>query len=115
MPDQFIQLPADSTGKKLDTSEVTVGGNVVERERMVLADDSNPVGLVPVQNIRPADGVYAPPVRPVPDMADPVVNLLEQQVRLLRAISFQLSFLHAPRLDVLNMDSSLFDDDKLAT
>jgi hypothetical protein len=38
MADGIIQLPLDSTGKKLDTSELTVGANTVERQRVVVAD-----------------------------------------------------------------------------
>jgi hypothetical protein len=33
-----IQVPPDSTGKKLDTSELTVGANLVERQNIVIAD-----------------------------------------------------------------------------
>jgi hypothetical protein len=35
MADGLVQVPADSTGKKIDTSELTVGANTVERQRMV--------------------------------------------------------------------------------
>lgn len=40
MSDSFIQVPPDSTGKKLDTEQLTVGANTVERERMQIAGDS---------------------------------------------------------------------------
>jgi hypothetical protein len=36
--DGFIGIPPDSTGKKIDTSELTVGPNLVERQRYVIAD-----------------------------------------------------------------------------
>lgn len=34
MADSYIQMPADSTGKKVDTEQLTVGANTVERERI---------------------------------------------------------------------------------
>jgi hypothetical protein len=37
--DSFIQVPPDDTGKKIDTSELTVGANVVERQRYVVCDN----------------------------------------------------------------------------
>ena len=40
MADGIVQLAPDSTGKKVDTSEITVGANTVERQRIVLADNS---------------------------------------------------------------------------
>src|SRR5713101_17007 len=48
MADQFIQVPGDSTGKKVDVSELVVGANTVERERIVLASDSAATALAPV-------------------------------------------------------------------
>lgn len=40
MADGIIQVPPDSTGKKVDTSEVTrQDGVVVQRQRMIMADD----------------------------------------------------------------------------
>ena len=40
MADGIVQLAPDSTGKKVDTSEIAVGTNTVERQRIVLADNS---------------------------------------------------------------------------
>jgi hypothetical protein len=40
MTDSYIQTPPDSTGKKLDTSQIVVGANTVQRERVVLADNT---------------------------------------------------------------------------
>jgi len=48
MADGIVQVAPDSTGKKVDTSELTVGANTVERQRVVLADPSSPTGLAPV-------------------------------------------------------------------
>lgn len=38
MSDGFIQVPPDSTGKLVDTSEVLVGANTVERQRVNISD-----------------------------------------------------------------------------
>lgn len=38
MADGIVQVAVDSTGKKIDTSEITVGANTVERQRVVIAD-----------------------------------------------------------------------------
>lgn len=44
--DQFVQIEAaDNTGKKVDVSELLVGANTVERQRVVNADPTNPLGL----------------------------------------------------------------------
>lgn len=40
MANGFIQVPVDSTGKKLQTFENTVGANVVEAEAVVLVDNT---------------------------------------------------------------------------
>lgn len=49
MPDGFIQLPADSSGKKIDTSDLVVGGSTsVHRERYVAADPTSATGLATV-------------------------------------------------------------------
>lgn len=49
MADSFIQMPPDSTGKLLDTSSLTVGGNTVQRERMVIADPTTATSLASVK------------------------------------------------------------------
>jgi hypothetical protein len=38
MTDGIVQVAVDSTGKKIDTSEITVGANTVERQRVVIGD-----------------------------------------------------------------------------
>jgi len=40
MADGIVQLAPDSTGKKVDTSEITVGANTVERQRIVISDNT---------------------------------------------------------------------------
>lgn len=39
MADSFIRVPPDSTGKLIDTSQLTVGANDVQRERMIIGDN----------------------------------------------------------------------------
>jgi hypothetical protein len=52
MPDQYVQVQQNSNGLKIDTSELTVGqgelANTVERQRVVIGDPVNPVGLASV-------------------------------------------------------------------
>ena len=50
MTDQFVQLNPDGAGKKIDTSELTVGTNTVERQRVVIGDPSSAAGLAVVAN-----------------------------------------------------------------
>lgn len=43
MADGYVQVAPDSTGKKIDNSELTrADGTVVERQRVVLGDDLDP-------------------------------------------------------------------------
>ena len=43
MSDGYVQVAPDSTGKKIDNAELTRDdGTVIERQRIVLADDENP-------------------------------------------------------------------------
>lgn len=65
MADQFIQVPVDSTGKKVDTSELTVNLQTVERQRIVLADDATAAALAKVQNADPGATDYGLTVRTV--------------------------------------------------
>lgn len=62
MADQTILLP---TGQKLDSSELLVAGQTVQRERDVTADPTDPLGLARVQNAPPAATDYAAAVRPI--------------------------------------------------
>ncbi|OXE36913.1 MAG: hypothetical protein CGW95_04830 [Phenylobacterium zucineum] len=48
MADGLIQVAPDSTGKKVDTSELIVGANTVERQRVVIGDPTNAAGLAAV-------------------------------------------------------------------
>lgn len=48
MADAFIQLPAQSTGLKVDTTELVVGANTVERERINIADPTSATQIATV-------------------------------------------------------------------
>ena len=52
MSDSFVQVPPDSTGRKVDTSPLTTTQGAVERQRVVIGDDSNggDSGLAPVDS-----------------------------------------------------------------
>lgn len=58
MADGFVQVAPDSTGAKMDSSELTVGANVVDRQRVVLSDDSAAAGLGKVTNAIPGSTDY---------------------------------------------------------
>lgn len=51
MADGIVQVAPDSTGKKVDTSELTVGANTVERQRIVLASDSVATDIAAVTSV----------------------------------------------------------------
>jgi hypothetical protein len=63
----FIGLPTDGAGKKLDTEQLTVGANTVERERMQIVgatateiarvDDTDPLGTDFALLVRPAAAI----------------------------------------------------------
>jgi len=63
--DGTVQVAPDSTGKKVDTSELTVNSQTVERQRVVQADPADPLGLGAVKNSAPAGTEYAPVTRPI--------------------------------------------------
>jgi len=73
MADSYIQLPADSTGKKLDTEQLTVGANTVERERDQIAGGAA-LEVADVRNAIPVNtdyGLVVRPVGPITQYADP--------------------------------------------
>ena len=65
MSDQRIPLP---TGQQLDSSEVTVAAQLVQRERDCIADPTDPLGIARVKNGPPApgDADYGVATRPIP-------------------------------------------------
>jgi hypothetical protein len=66
MADGFIQVYPDSTGKQIDTSQLTVGANTVQRQRMVIAADGTAASLagVPAGGARGGGAPPPPPRRP---------------------------------------------------
>lgn len=48
MADQFVQVPPQSTGLKMDVTELTVGANTVERERINIADPTSATAIATV-------------------------------------------------------------------
>ncbi len=50
MTDGVVQLAPNSTGAKIDTSELTVNGNTVERQRVVLADPTTASAIASVKS-----------------------------------------------------------------
>jgi len=69
MSDGFVRVPQDSNGKRIDTSEITVGSNTVERQRIIFADPSNPSGLTAVLNASPAVDDFGVVTRQIPTIA----------------------------------------------
>ena len=75
-----VQIAPDSTGKKIDTSELLVGTNVVQRQRIVISDDSSADALAKVSAADPVSSspglvtrdVLAPELR---DLAEAVAYL----------------------------------------
>lgn len=59
MSDAFIQVPPDSTGKKVDAEELVVGANTVERQRIqitgIAATDISPVSVTLGLKTNPSD------------------------------------------------------------
>jgi hypothetical protein len=68
MTDGIVQVAPDSTGKKVDTSELTVSAQTVERQRIVVADDTAAAGVGKVQNVQPGSGDYGLTVRSAGDV-----------------------------------------------
>lgn len=70
MTDAFIQLQPDGTGHKVDTTEITVGANTVERQRIQLGG-SSAGNLVEPLGTAPVGAEYGMPVRNVPPTLSP--------------------------------------------
>lgn len=66
MADAHVGVTDVSGGRQVDTSELTVGGVVVQRQRLVVADDFNAAALARVRNGAPSGADYAQVVRLVP-------------------------------------------------
>lgn len=65
MADQFIRVPVDGVGKRVDTEELTVSGSVVQRERDQVAG-AGALEIARVLNTDPTGTDYALVVRQTP-------------------------------------------------
>ncbi len=63
MADAVVQVAPDSTGHKIDVTDLTVGANTVARQRINVADPSTAAALAAVKNANPASGDYGVVVR----------------------------------------------------
>lgn len=91
MAEQFIQLPANSTGTKMRTFEQTVGANVVDHQAVVLCDSSgNIIGSLASAPTGTEQGLV---VRNIPSGTQPVSlatntpDVTDRAARLLGAVS----------------------------
>lgn len=64
MADNYIQLPADGSGKKLDSDELVVGANTVHRERDRIAG-AGAAEIADVKASDPAGSLYGLVTRPI--------------------------------------------------
>lgn len=65
MSDSYIQVAPDSSGKKVDASELVVNAETVQRQRFVIADDADAFALAAVLNAEPDSDAYGVVVRVV--------------------------------------------------
>ena len=89
MADGFIGLDPDGTGKDVDMSELTVNGKLVERERMVLSDDSDPLALTKITNSAPVGTEYGPVTRNIPSGVQAVSGAFFQATQPVSGAFFQ--------------------------
>ena len=63
MADSFVTLP---NGQKVDTSQVSIGGSAVERQRIAVCDPDDAAARAKVTNAAPAGTEYGFVTRPIP-------------------------------------------------
>jgi hypothetical protein len=108
MADSLVQVLPDSTGKKVDTSSLTVGANTVERQRMNMADPTTAAAIAAVMNSLPAGTEYGLVVRDAQKgqttMASsrPVVLPSDQVVNIIPAAPAAASYLPVRVSDGVN-------------
>lgn len=66
MSQNSIKVANPSTGIPVDTSQILIGGTLVNRQRMVISDDEHAEGVSSVLNIDPETDTYALVVRNIP-------------------------------------------------
>lgn len=99
MSDGVVQVPADSTGKKIDTSEISRPADavLVERQRMVLGDGSIFGNVATISG----DGSVL-----VSQTADDIAVLMLQELRIISLLLIE-GFGLTRQFDLDNMRSSL--------
>lgn len=100
MADGFIGTAPDGTGKKLDTTELTVNNLTVERERVVLADSINAAGLARV------DAQLGASVNDV-FLQEVMINILVELRVIQRLLQEGLTPIAADDLDMIRNDVRL--------
>lgn len=76
MADDYVQVPPNSTGAKIDQERVLVGANQVMRQRMVQSDPTDAAGHARVKNAPPAAGDYGVVTRAAPSgLQEAVINV----------------------------------------
>src|SRR5437867_2942482 len=89
--DGTVQLPPDSTGKKLDTSEIVrTDGTVVERERVTVSDDTLQAAVAAVISGIPSQASWGLVVRDI--SARLLVTTMETLTRELKRNNRLLEF-----------------------
>ena len=84
MSDQKIPIPAaDPAGKQIDATELTTTAGVVERQRVAIGADNDPLGVVDVDNYEPEIADYGLVVRPVLSMADRTIRQNQELMLIL--------------------------------
>ena|ERR1700720_972690 len=82
----YVQVPPNSTGLKIDTSEITTAtGNVVERQNVVISDPSNPTQLADITSLN----ALAVDIVGSANLAE-IIYVMRKQEVLLEAILIQL-------------------------
>lgn len=64
--DAYVQVAPDSTGKRVDASDLTTSDGTVYRQRIVIGDDGLAAGLAQILGSAPVGTEYALVVRPIP-------------------------------------------------
>jgi len=64
MADSFIQVPADSVGKRVDASSLDVGATTVHRQRIVLASDTGTATFAEILSVSAVAASHGLVVRP---------------------------------------------------
>jgi hypothetical protein len=89
MADGIVQIAPDSTGKKVDVTELAVGANTIERQRINISSPTDPNGHAEVMNEPPPspDTTYALLVRAIQEDNAYTQELLAQIASVLSSLS----------------------------